>query len=69
MIDRAINKIQTAIDGSSDPMEQVLGQQIIDNITTNTRAGMILEEGKTLAGCKRKWTVSLPPIRKEISQS
>lgn len=54
MIDRAIEKIQAAIDESKDPMQQVLGQQIIDNITTNARARMILEEGKTLPGCKKE---------------
>jgi len=53
MINMAIGKIQAEIDNSKNQMEKMLGQQIIDNITSNDRAGRILAEDKTLAGCKK----------------
>lgn len=54
MIDKAIAKIQAAINESKDIIEPVFGQQIIDNITTEARALMVLEDGKTLSGCKKE---------------
>lgn len=53
MIERAITKMRSEIEEAKDPMTKMLGQQIIDNITTDTRARAILQDGKTLLGCKK----------------
>lgn len=53
MIQEAINKLRSEIDQTTNPMEKMLGQQIIDNITSTEKAQKILLDGKTLSGCKK----------------
>lgn len=53
MIDKAIYKIESAAASCDDPMTKMLGQQIIDNITSDKVGSKILAENKSLAGCKK----------------